>query len=156
MTPKERNDTINAAKIVRDWRGASPEAETLRRLVMDGGKTETLEFIADLFDITGDEAVAVRDYLLDVHKGTDVVFEEITAADIHFPTYEECVDEDDENYDPYAFTTTYYARRGREVDEAVTTSSGDGKNQKLFFKGAMLEISAFQQFWRLVKRPSTA
>jgi hypothetical protein len=80
-------------------------------------------------------------------KGCNIRLEEISIADIYFPTPEEC--SDDEDIDPLSFSVEYLARRTLVTGEMMTMSV-DGVNM-VFFDKERISPEKLDQVWRVVE-----
>lgn len=102
------------------------------------------------FELTEDEVDVMVAYFDPGLRGHPVIMREITPAEIWFGRFDEA-DEDDEE-DPLRVGLRYFARRGLEIAEFVTTShmSGDRQIDRVFFKGESLDPAALDQVWQIV------
>jgi hypothetical protein len=120
----------------------------VRNCVLSGDIERGISLMMTQYEFERDEAETVMAYFNPAMKGCRIRLEEISPDEIHFPTMEECRDEED--IDPLSFSVQYFARRGFALGEMMTTS-GDGDQPMVFFDKERVSPSKLDQVWRVVE-----
>lgn len=140
-----------ALEILYQKRVPLGEMMDVRECVLSGNPNQGISVMVEQYGFTQGEAETVMRYFDPAMKGRPVRFEEISPSEIHFPSMDECVDEED--WGPLKLNIQYFARRGLVIDELATMSTigEDGRQIDMVSLGLeRMEPSKLDQVWRVV------